>query len=231
MGKLILRFGAMNSAKTANLIMANHNYIERGFKTLVLKPGDDTKAGEKLQSRAIKDELPVDEIINRNDSVIYKIIKKIQDVEAIFVDESQFLTANQVDELGYLAHKANIEVICYGLRSDFKSDSFPGSKRLLEIADKLEEVPTVCLCGKKARLNARIHDGKFTIEGEQIVIDGEGDDYISLCGDCYYEYVLAPKMAEYYTVLEELRIKREQYKKEHKEEVIKKLTVKKNNNA
>ena len=115
----------------------------------------------------------------------YKIIS------CILIDESQFLTKEQVDELFYLTKKFDIPVICYGLRSDFKTMSFPGSLRLFEIADVMEELYTICRCGKRAKFNGRVVNGEFTSSGSQVAIDGENEvTYESLCGKCYLEKVL-----------------------------------------
>ena len=187
MAKFHFRYGAMNAGKSTILLQTAYNYEEKGKKVVVLKPSVDTKGDEKIVSR-IGLERKVDYLIGDNDSIISKLGDNISSFSCILVDEAQFLKRKQVDELFYISKIMDIPVIAFGLRTDFKSNGFEGSIRLLELADALEEMPTICRCGKKARFNARKVDGKFTFDGDSIVIDDTSDvSYESLCGACYIE--------------------------------------------
>lgn len=190
MSKLYYRYGAMNSGKTTLLLQVAHNYEERGMKVLILKPKIDTKGEDKIVTR-IGLERKVDHLIEQDENLTKYLNNVQKDVSCILVDESQFLTRDQVDELFMFSKLKDIAVICYGLRTDFKTISFPGSLRLFEISDVLEELYTICRCGKRAKFNARIVNGEFTSSGEQVAIDGENKvTYESLCGKCYLEKVL-----------------------------------------
>ncbi len=187
MAKFHFRYGAMNAGKSTILLQTAYNYEEKGKKVVVLKPSVDTKGDEKIVSR-IGLERKVDYLIGNNDSIISKLGDNLSSLSCILVDEAQFLKRKQVDELFYISKIMDIPVIAFGLRTDFKSNGFEGSIRLLELADALEEMPTICRCGKKARFNARKVDGKFTFDGDSIVIDDTSDvSYESLCGACYIE--------------------------------------------
>jgi thymidine kinase len=190
MSKLYYRYGAMNSGKTTLLLQVAHNYEERGMKVLILKPKIDTKGDNKIVTR-IGLKRKVDHLIEKDEKLIDYLNTIPKDIACILVDESQFLTRDQVDELFMFTKLKDISVICYGLRSDFKTMAFPGSLRLFEIADTLEELYTICRCGKRAKFNGRIVNGKFTAIGDQVAIDGENEvKYESLCGKCYLEKVL-----------------------------------------
>lgn len=190
MSKLYFRYGAMNSGKTTHLMQVAYNYEERGMNVLILKPGIDKKGGEYITSR-----LGVDrkvDIIVSNDLNIFQNIQKLSKdnkISCILVDEVQFFTSKQVDELFEVAVLLDIPVICYGLRTDFKMDGFEGSTRLLLIAHSIEEMKTICKCGNKALLNARKVNNKFVFSGEQVAIDCiDNVEYESLCGRCYLKY-------------------------------------------
>lgn len=190
MAKLHFRYGAMNAGKTTIMIQTAYNYEERDQRVLLLKPSIDTKGAQKIVSR-IGLERKVDELITPNDKIIDKLKKYLDSTDCILIDEAQFLNREQVDDLYYITKLYNIPVIAFGLRTDFKSNGFEGSIRLLELADAIEEMPTICRCGKKARFNARKINGKFTNMGESVVIDGtQNVEYESLCGSCYIEKVL-----------------------------------------
>lgn len=190
MSKLYFRYGAMNSGKTTLLLQVAHNYEERGMKVLILKPGIDTKGDNKIVTR-IGLKRKVDHIIEKDENLKTYLNKVKDDIECILVDEAQFLSRDQVDELFMFSKLRDKPVICYGLRSDFKTIAFPGSLRLFEVADELEELITICRCGKRAKFNGRIVNGEFTSSGEQVAIDGENEvGYESLCGKCYLEKVL-----------------------------------------
>lgn len=190
MSKLYYRYGAMNSGKTTLLLQVAHNYEERGMKVLILKPKIDTKGDNKIVTR-IGLKRKVDHLVEKNERLSNYLSKVKDDIACILVDEAQFLTRDQVDELFMFSKLKDIAVICYGLRSDFKTIAFPGSLRLFEIADVMEELYTICRCGKRAKFNARIVNGEFTSSGDQVAIDGEDNvTYESLCGKCYMEKVL-----------------------------------------
>lgn len=190
MSKLYFRYGAMNSGKTTLLLQVAHNYEERGMKVVILKPGIDTKGNDKIVTR-IGLKRKVDHIVKSDEKLINYLCTLPLDVVCVLVDEAQFLTRDQVDDLFMFTKLKNIPVICYGLRSDFKTMAFPGSLRLFEVSDVMEELITICRCGKRAKFNGRIVNGKFTSNGEQVAIDGENEvEYESLCGKCYLEKVL-----------------------------------------
>ena len=190
MSKLYYRYGAMNSGKTTLLLQVAHNYEERGMKVLILKPKIDTKGDNNIVTR-IGLKRKVDHLIDKDEKLMNYLNKIPKDIVCVLVDEAQFLTREQVDDLYKLTKLKDVAVICYGLRSDFKTLAFPGSLRLFEVADVMEELYTICRCGKRAKFNARIVNGKFTDSGEQVAIDGENKvSYESLCGKCYLEKVL-----------------------------------------
>ena len=191
MSKLYFRYGAMNSGKSTNLMQVAHNYEERGMKVVLIKPSTDKKGGDKLVSR-LGVERKVDLLIN-DDQNVYEEVKKWEDdkykIDCILVDEVQFLKSHQIDELFEVAVCLDIPVICYGLRTDFKMQGFEGSTRLLLLAHSIEEMKTICKCGRKAILNGRKINGKFVFEGEQVAIDQvDNVEYESLCGHCYIKY-------------------------------------------
>lgn len=190
MAKLHFRYGAMNSGKTTILIQTAYNYEERDQKVIIIKPAIDSKGKDKIVSR-IGAERQVDYLIDKNDKII-EVIDKDLDTNCILVDEAQFLTKEQIDELFLITKLYDIPVIAFGLRTDFKTNGFTGSTRLLELADSLEEMPTICRCGSKARFNARKVDNEFTKDGESVLIDGSNSkiEYESLCGKCYIKKVL-----------------------------------------
>jgi thymidine kinase len=173
MAKLYFRYGAMGSSKTANAIMVQYNYAERGQSALMVKPKLDNRDGERIvASRSglsapciYLEELTL-EVAERYDCVI--------------VDEAQFLTRSQVELLTTIVDELNVPVIAYGLRADFQGNLFEGSHWLLAWADSLEEIKTVCWCGKKATYNARICNGKVVKEGEQVLLGGN-ESYTALC--------------------------------------------------
>lgn len=186
MSKLYFRYGAMGSGKSAALLQVAYNYNEKGMYVILMKPQIDTKAENKISSR-IGIERTVDILIPR-DSGIIELIPDTKKPHAIIVDESQFLTSDQVDELYFISKIYDIPVLCYGLRCDFQMKGFEGSTRLLEIADDIEEMKTICKCGNKATQNIRLVNGEPTFEGEQIVIDDHTKvEYEGVCGNCYLQ--------------------------------------------
>jgi len=185
MSKLYFRYGAMNCGKSTLLMQVAHNYEENNKKVIVIKSSIDTKGEDHLESR-IGVKRKVDILINKKES-FKKYLNDFKLAACILVDEAQFLTAKQVEELWKVTKQLNIPVICYGLKTDFQSHLFEGSKRLLELADEIEELITICSCGKRAKFNARYVNGKFTLEGKEVVIDGSCDNvvYHPMCGKCY----------------------------------------------
>lgn len=190
MAKLYFKFGAMKCGKTRDLIKTWYNYSEKGMNAIIMKPGDDKKAGENIQSRA-NEELKADYVVPK-DVNIYDLISRYlidNNLDCILVDEAQFLTAKQVDELTDIVDNFNIPVLCYGLRADAFSHLFTGSKRLFEVADVLEELKAVCKCGDKATYNLRFDkiNGELipVFSGPQIAIDGIDSEYDSVCRPCY----------------------------------------------
>lgn len=191
MSKLYFRYGAMNSGKSTHLMQVAYNYEERGMKVILLKPFTDSKGGENLVSR-LGVERKVNLVICEEDNVVEKVKKYIEvngKVDCILVDEVQFLKEFQIDNLFEIAVVLDIPVICYGLRTDFKMQGFEGSNRLLLLAHSIEEMKTICKCGKKAILNGRKINGQFVFEGAQVAIDHvDNVEYESLCGHCYFKY-------------------------------------------
>lgn len=191
MSKLYFRYGAMNSGKSTHLMQVAHNYEERGMKAILVKPSTDKKGGDKLVSR-LGVERRVDLLIHSEMNVYNEVEKWNKEkfsVDCILVDEVQFLKSYQVDELFKIAVVLDIPVICYGLRTDFKMDGFEGSSRLLLLAHSIEEMKTICKCGRKAILNGRKINDRFVFEGEQIAIDHiDNVEYESLCGHCYFKF-------------------------------------------
>ena len=191
MSKLYFRYGAMNSGKSTHLMQVAYNYEERGMKVSIIKPKIDNKGGDTLVSR-LGVNRKVDLLISEHED-IFKLVdnylKEEKRIDCILVDEVQFMKCEQIDQLFEIAVKFDIPIICYGLRTDFKRDGFEGSTRLLLLAHSIEEMKTICACGKKAIFNGRKINGKFVFEGEQIAIDEQNDvRYESLCGHCYYKY-------------------------------------------
>ncbi|MBE6054169.1 MAG: thymidine kinase [Clostridium sartagoforme] len=191
MSKLYFRYGAMNSGKSTNLMQVAYNYEERGMNVILIKPFTDTKGGDKLVSR-LGVERKVDLIIYEEDNILDKVKHYTEvngKVNCILVDEAQFLKSNQIDDLFEIAVVLDIPVICYGLRTDFRMQGFEGSTRLLLLAHSIEEMKTICKCGKKAVLNGRKINNRFVFEGEQVAIDNvDNVEYESLCGHCYFKY-------------------------------------------
>lgn len=189
MAKLYFRYGAMNSGKSTALMQVAHNYEERGMRVLILKPAVDTKGGDKLVSR-LGVERAVDITIAPGDNVLALVKQDIARhgaLACVLTDESQFFTPEQADQLFLITVELNVPVICYGLRADFSLKGFAGSTRLLEIAHNIEEMKTICACGRKAMFNGRKVNGKFVFEGAQVAIDMENDvQYESLCPQCYF---------------------------------------------
>jgi thymidine kinase len=182
----------MNSGKSTALINAAYNYTERGHDVITIKPSVDTKGGEFITARAGMerkiDILALPEMDVRGEIWQFIAGQALKDVQGILVDEAQFLTVPQVDQLFEVAKFDDISVIAYGLRTDFQTALFPGSLRLLELADKIEKLPTMCRCENQAEFNCRKIGESYVFDGAQVAIDGEeAVTYDSLCGTCYLE--------------------------------------------
>ncbi|NLG24601.1 MAG: thymidine kinase [Clostridiales bacterium] len=173
MAKLYFRYGAMGSSKTANAIMVRFNYAERGQNALILKPRLDTRDGDKVVRSRSGLSAPCEYV-----EALGQL--NLAGVDCVIVDEAQFLTRPQVEALVDIVDRMNIPVVAYGLRADFRGELFEGSACLLAWADTIEEVKTICWCGRKATCNARISGGAVVKQGEQIVLGGN-DRYVSLC--------------------------------------------------
>ena len=190
MGKLYFRHGAMNSGKSTALLQVAYNYEERGQKVALVKPAVDTKGDTKVVSRLgmVRE---VDFLILPNENLRVKLREYMESkgakIDCLLLDEAQFLTAKQVDQAMEIAVLDGVPVLAYGIRTDFLTHGFPGSIRLLEIAHSLEELKTICRCGRKAMFNARLKNGHFVFDGDQVAIDGDEVTYESLCPNCYYE--------------------------------------------
>jgi thymidine kinase len=193
MSKLYFRHGAMNSGKSTALLQAAYNYEERGQGVLLAKPAVDTKGDMAILSRLGVDR-KVDFLVTPELNLRKEFQKRStlhrektgKRVACLLLDESQFLTREQVDQALEIAVLDDVPVLAYGIRTDFLTNGFPGSLRLLEIAHSLEELKTICRCGKKAMFNARKVNDSFVFDGDQVAIDGEEVTYESLCASCYF---------------------------------------------
>ena len=193
MAKLYFRYGAMGASKTSNALMVEYNYRERGQNAVIMKPSIDTREGIDMVKSRIG--LGVKAVLIFPGSDVFKTVKKLNTetkVDCVIIDEAQFLTNGQVDQLCNVVDLLSIPVIAYGLRADFRGALFEGSMRLLAMADTIEEIKTVCWCSKKAIMNARVIDGKVVKEGEQILIGGN-ESYIALCRKHWAEGNLGTK--------------------------------------
>jgi thymidine kinase len=194
MSKLYFRYGAMNSGKSTALLQAAYNYEERSQHVLIAKPSVDSKGDKSIVSR-LGVSRDVDFLITPTQNLREKFASEAESlnraenkkIACLLLDEAQFLTPEQVDQCLEIAVLDGVPVLAYGIRTDFKTLSFPGSKRLLEISHSLEELKTICRCGRKAMFNGRLLNGVFVFDGEQVAIDGDQVTYESLCANCYLE--------------------------------------------
>lgn len=185
MAKLYYKYGAMGSSKSAQALITKFNYEERGMKVWLVKPAMDDRDGvgvikSRIGLREEADALkPVDSVLER--------FKELSRVDVIITDECQFFTAEQIDDLRYIVDNFDIPVLCFGLRTDFRTKLFPGSLRLFEVADSISEIKTICSCGNKAIVNARVDsENNVLSEGEQVFIGGN-ESYIAMCHKCWKE--------------------------------------------
>lgn len=195
MSKLYFRYGAMGCGKTMQLLQVAFNYEERGHKVLVIKPKTDTKNGEKLLTR-IGPEREVDLCFSKDDDIFKFVSENLNKdgrrISCVLVDEAQFLTSKQVDDLMKVVTELDISVMAYGLRLNFRltDGGFEGATRLLQIAHDIDEIKTICECGRKATCNARFLNGKFVADGPDVLIDdGKTEiEYRAICPKCFEDY-------------------------------------------
>ena len=197
MSKLYFKFGAMASSKTANALMTRFNYEEKGNRVWLIKPDldnrDDYLDENGVQVTVVKSRIglsAVADVVGRDEDIHarFAALNEKQHIDVIICDECQFLTAAQVDQMKYVAEYCDTPVLCFGLRSDFLTHLFEGSKRLFEIADSITEIKSVCRCGKKAIVNARLQNGIVVVEGDQIEIGGN-DKYEGMCWGCWQQRI------------------------------------------
>ena len=184
MAKLYFKYGAMGSSKTAQALITKYNYEENDMKVWLIKPSADTRDGVATLRSRIGLEAAVEVMPPEVDIYARFLGSRVSRCDVIIVDECQFLTEKQIDQLRAIVNEQNVPVLCFGLRTDFLTRLFPGSRRLMELADVIEEIKTMCDCGAKATVNARISDGYIVTEGAQVVLGGN-DSYIAMCHRCY----------------------------------------------
>lgn len=182
MAKLYFKYGAMGSSKTANALITKFNYEERGMRVWLIKPAIDDRDGVGLLRSRIGLEAPA-QVIGPEDDIA-ALYARQERCDVIITDECQFFTPEQIDQLRRLVDEENLPVLCFGLRTDFQTHLFPGSRRLFELADSITEIKTICACGSKATVNARISGGRVVTEGEQVLLGGN-DSYVAMCHACW----------------------------------------------
>ena len=189
MAKLYYYYGAMGSSKSANALMTHFNYEEVGQKAMLVKPKIDTRDGERVIKSRVgleKECVFLDDLVNMSEA-------EIKEYDCIIVDEVQFATPEQIDFLSDIVDFFDVPVVCYGLRADFQNNLFPGSERLIALADTISEIKTVCWCGKKATCNARYNSKGIVRDGEQVVL-GANDSYVALCRKHFKMGMLGPSV-------------------------------------
>ncbi len=194
MAKLYFKYGAMGSSKTAQALITKYNYEENDLNVWLIKPSADTRDGAQILRSRIGLEARVDVIPPDTDIYAKFLGSRARRCDVIIVDECQFLTEKQIDQLRSIVDEHNIPVMCFGLRTDFQTKLFPGSRRLMEVADTIQEIKTICDCGAKATVNARIDGaGHIVTEGAQVVLGGN-DSYIAMCHKCYVKGIREHKV-------------------------------------
>ena len=185
MAKLYFKYGAMGSSKTAQALITKYNYEENDMKVWLIKPSADTRDGAQILRSRIGLEAQVEVMVPGEDIYEKYAREHNGNCHAVIVDECQFMTEEQIDQLRAIVDDFDVPVMCFGLRTDFQTKLFPGSRRLMEIADAIQEIKTICDCSAKATVNARIDsDGYIVTEGAQVVLGGN-DSYIAMCHRCY----------------------------------------------
>ena len=183
MAKLYFKYGSMGSSKTAQALITKYNYEENGMHVWLIKPAADERDGAIILRSRVGLEAPAEVVPPHSD--IYELYRSREKTDVIIVDECQFLTPAQIDQLRDIVDVENIPVLCFGLRTDFLTHFFPGARRLMELADSITEIKTVCACGRKATVNARIDgSGRVITEGGQILLGGN-DSYVAMCHKCW----------------------------------------------
>lgn len=192
MAKLYFKFGAMGCSKTAQALITKFNYEERNMKTVLLKPAIDDRDGADI----VKSRIGLYEraVTVKEDENLYELYNtRFPDCDAVIVDECQFLTPEQVDQLSLITMEKDVPVLCFGLSTDFTTHLFPGSKRLFEIAESITEIKSVCTCGAKATVNARLDDkGEVVTSGSQVCIGGNSR-YVAMCRKCWLKRINSQK--------------------------------------
>ena len=188
MAKLYFKYGAMGSSKTAQVLITKFNYEERGMKVWLIKPATDTRDGEDVIKSRIGLSAKCD-VIGKNDDIYEIFTKNHRKDNVIIADEAQFFTGEQINQMRAIVNDRDIPVLCFGLRTDFLTHLFPGSHRLFEIADSIAEIKTICECGSKATVNARLDaSGDVVTQGRQVVLGGN-DRYIAMCHKCWVKRI------------------------------------------
>lgn len=191
MAKLYFKYGAMGSSKSAQVLTTKFNYEEKGMSVWLIKPGTDTRDGADIIKSRIG--LQQKATVIQPDHNIIDEYHKSGSYDVIISDEAQFFTPEQIDGLRYLVDEENVPVLCFGLRTDFRTKFFPGAMRLMELADSITEIKTICECGRKATVNARFDDnGKIITEGAQVVLGGN-DRYTAMCHKCWMDTIRKQK--------------------------------------
>lgn len=187
MAKLYFRYGTMNSSKSAQLLMVHHNYKEQGKEAVIFKPILDTRDGEFVKSRALNGKVPAIMVGISRVGTMFDYVQKHRPA-CVLVDEVQFMTPAQIDELAKIVDVLNTPVIAYGLMTDFQTNLFAGSRRLIEVGARLEEIKTVCwYCSKRAVYNMRLENGVPVFDGEQVRVGGN-ESYKPVCRSCYENF-------------------------------------------
>ncbi len=193
MAKLYFKYGAMGSSKTAQALITKFNYEERGMAVWLLKPAVDDRDGAGVVRSRIGLEAPAD-VIGPGDD-IRALFARRDRPDVVIADEAQFLTPEQIDQFRDLVDTENVPVLCFGLRTDFRTRLFPGSRRLFELADSITEIKTICACGAKATVNARLSGGRVVTEGAQVLLGGN-DSYVAMCHSCWKARIAAERAGD-----------------------------------
>ena len=189
MAKLYFKYGAMGSSKTAQALITRYNYEEKGMGTWLIKSGTDVRDGELILRSRIGLEAKAD--VMKPETNIYALFARDhrENCRVVIVDECQFMTEEQIDQLRAIVDDFSVPVLCFGLRTDFLTKLFPGSRRLMELADVIEEIKTMCDCGAKGTVNARIDGQGYVVTEGELVMLGGNDSYIAMCHRCYKQAI------------------------------------------